>query len=35
MELKQRIEQLLGEILADKYDCSVTVQFEKKEEKRK
>ena len=35
MELKERIERLLEEILSDKYDCDVKVTFEKKEEKRK
>lgn len=33
MDLKTRIEQVLSEILSDKYDCKVTLHFEKKEEK--
>lgn len=28
MELKQRIEKVLSEILTDKYDCKVTLHFE-------
>ena len=28
MELKQKIEKVLSEILADKYDCNVTLHFE-------
>lgn len=31
MDLKTRIEQLLSEILSDKYECKVTLHFEKKE----
>lgn len=31
MELKTRIEQVLSEILSDKYECKVTLHFEKKE----
>ena len=31
MDLKQRIEKVLSEILSDKYDCKVTLHFEKKE----
>lgn len=31
MDLKTRIEQVLSEILSDKYDCKVTLHFEKKE----
>ena len=31
MDLKQRIEKVLSEILSDKYDCKVTLRFEKKE----
>lgn len=29
--LKARIEQVLSEILSDKYECQVTLRFEKKE----
>ena len=31
MDLKTRIENLLSEILSDKYECKVTLRFEKKE----
>ena len=31
MDLKTRIENLLSEILSDKYECKVTIHFEKKE----
>lgn len=31
MDLKTRIEKLLSEILSDKYECKVTLRFEKKE----
>ena len=31
MELKERIEQLLSEILSDKYECKVTLRFVPKE----
>lgn len=31
MDLKTRIEKVLSEILSDKYDCKVTLHFEKKE----
>lgn len=31
MDLKTRIEQVLSEILSDKYECKVTLRFEKKE----
>lgn len=31
MDLKSRIEQVLSEILSDKYECKVTLHFEKKE----
>lgn len=31
MDLKERIERLLSEILSDKYDCKVVLHFEKKE----
>ena len=30
--IKQRIEKLLSEILSDKYECKVTLRFEKKED---
>lgn len=30
MDLKSRIEQVLSEIFSDKYDCKVTIKFEKK-----
>lgn len=30
MELKERIEKVLSEILSDKYDCKVTLHFERK-----
>lgn len=33
MDLKTRIEKVLSEILSDKYDCKVTLHFEKKEAK--
>lgn len=29
--MKERIEQLLSEILSDKYECVVRLRFEKKE----
>ena len=29
--MKEKIEQLLSEILSDKYDCIVRLRFEKKE----
>lgn len=32
MDLKERIEQVLSEILSDKYDCKVTLHFERREE---
>lgn len=32
MELKQKIEALLSEILSEKYDCVVRIMFEKKVE---
>ena len=32
MDLKTRIENLLSEILSDKYEMKVTLHFEKKEE---
>ena len=31
MDLKTKIEQVLSEILSDKYECKVTLRFEKKE----
>lgn len=31
MTLKERIEQVLSEILSDKYECKVTLHFEKQE----
>ena len=31
MDLKTRIENLLSEILSDKYECRVSLKFEKKE----
>ena len=31
MDLKERIEQILSEILSDKYDAIVRVKFEPKE----
>ena len=30
MEVKEKIEALLSEILSDKYDCVVRIRFEKK-----
>lgn len=30
MDLKTRIENLLSEILSDKYECRVVLKFEKK-----
>ena len=32
MSLKEKIEQLLSEILSDKHECKVTLRFEKKGE---
>lgn len=32
MDLKERIERVLSEILSDKHDCKVELRFEKKEE---
>ena len=29
MDVKTRIEQLLSEILSDKYECKVTLHFER------
>lgn len=34
-DLKNRIEQLLSEILSDKYECRVVLKFEKAKEKAK
>lgn len=34
MELKERIEKLLSDILSDKYECKVTLRFVPKEEGR-
>lgn len=34
MELKNRIEQILSEILSDKYDCKITLRFEAGNETR-
>ena len=34
MDLKTRIEKLLSEILSDKYECNVTLRFEKKRDER-
>ena len=31
MDLKTRIENLLSDILSDKYECKVTLRFEKRE----
>ncbi len=31
MSLKEKIEKLLSEILSDKYECNITLRFEKKE----
>lgn len=35
MDLKERIEKLLSDILSDKYDCKVTLRFEKGAENEK
>lgn len=32
MELKNKIEKVLSEILSDKYECKVTLRFEKRKE---
>lgn len=32
MTLKEKIEQILSEILSDKYDCKITLHFEKQGE---
>lgn len=34
MDLKTRIENVLSDILSDKYDVKVTLRFEKKEDVR-
>ena len=31
MDLKERIEKVLSEILSDKYDCNITLKFVPKE----
>lgn len=31
MDLKEKIEKLLSEILSDKYDCKITLKFGKKQ----
>ena len=35
MELKERIETLLSEILSDKYDCDIRIHFEPVKENTK
>lgn len=30
MTLKEKIEQVLSEILSDKHECKVTIKFERK-----
>lgn len=35
MSLKERIEQVLSDILSDKYECKVTLKFVKKEEENR
>jgi hypothetical protein len=32
MELKAKIEKILSEILSDKYECKITLHFEKRTE---
>ena len=32
MDLKQRIELVLSDILSDKYDCKVVLRFERRQE---
>ena len=32
MDLKERIEKVLSEILSDKHECKVTLKFDKKEQ---
>lgn len=34
MSLKQRIEQVLSEILSDKYECKITLRFGAQDETR-
>lgn len=34
MDLKRRIEQVLSEILSDKYDCKIALRFGSGDEKR-
>lgn len=34
MDLKTRIENLLSEILSDKYEMKVTVRFEKRDQSK-
>lgn len=34
MDLKSKIEKVLSEILSDKYECKVTLKFEKKEKEK-
>lgn len=34
MDLKEKIERVLSEILSDKYDCKVVLRFEPKEEEK-
>lgn len=31
--MKERIEEILSEILSDKYECKITLKFENKREK--
>ena len=35
MDLKQRIELVLSDILSDKYDCKVVLRFERRQEDEK
>lgn len=35
MDLKEKIEKVLSEILSDKYECKVTLRFEKRKEDEK
>jgi hypothetical protein len=32
MDLKEKIERVLSEILSDKYECKVTLRFEERKE---
>ena len=34
MELKERIEKVLSEILSDKYDCKIRIKFQPREDKK-